>query len=153
MKQKIEAFKPGEEKHISKLIHSVYQEFVAPEHEAHGNAYFMDFVSPENIFKRVQDQTDVLSTYKINGKIVGILSVTRKNHISLLFVDEEHHGRGIARKLIGEFIVQNKPLGVGELTVNATPFSAGIYERLGFSRESALLELNGIKFIRMRKIF
>jgi GNAT superfamily N-acetyltransferase len=148
---KIEHFRIGEEWQVSRLIHSVFDEFIAPENEDRGNEYFIDFIRPENIRQRAEEHTDVIYTYKIGRKIVGVISVKEKSHISLLFVDGEHHNSGIARNLLQEYIARHKPSGITELTVNASPFSVGIYERLGFSRESALLELNGIRFIRMRR--
>jgi GNAT superfamily N-acetyltransferase len=148
----IERFIPGEEGSISGLIRAVYDIYIAPENEPRGNEQFIDFITPANILARVQDHTDAVTTCKIDGVIAGVLSVRDGNHISLLFVDEQHHGKGIARRMILDFIARNKPLGIHELTVNASPFSVGIYERLGFARESALLELHGIRFVRMRKV-
>jgi GNAT superfamily N-acetyltransferase len=149
----IENFKNGDEKPISLFVREVYDEFVAPDNPDHGNNFFYDFIKPKNIRTRIKDGTDSIFLCKADEKIVAVLSIRSKHHISLLFVDKSFQGRGIAGKLIRYYMHGVKEPGIHEITVHASPYSTGIYERLGFSRDTDWRESNGIRYQPMRKSF
>jgi GNAT superfamily N-acetyltransferase len=149
----VQEFKAGEEKQISRFIREVFDEFVAPDYPESGNKFFYDYIQPKNIRKRIKEENNLIFTCKSDQKIVGVLGIRDKYHISLLFVDKTFHGRGIGGKLIRHYIAGILEPGIHELTVHASPYSTGIYERLGFSRETDWKEANGIRYLPMRKSF
>ena len=61
---RVENFKEGEEKKISRFIREVYDEFVAPDYPESGNEFFYAFIQPKKILNRVKDGTDVIFTIK-----------------------------------------------------------------------------------------
>ena len=86
------------------------------------------------------------------GEIVGMVSLRDKNHVSLLFVDEAYHRKGIGRKLIetiGAF--SKEEYGRNEITVNAAPYGLAFYKTIGFHSISPLTCNGGIKYISMKK--
>lgn len=86
------------------------------------------------------------------GKIVGMVSLRDKNHISLLFVDEAYHKKGIGRRLIDTIGAFSKEeYGKEEITVNAAPYGFGFYRKVGFCSVSPLLTNGGIKYTSMKK--
>ena len=65
--------------------------------------------------------------------IVGLISLRSGNHISLLFVAEEYHRRGIGTLLVKhlqEHMLQNTKYE--KLTVFASPYGVPFYQRIGF---------------------
>ena len=67
------------------------------------------------------------------GRIVGMITLRDSKHISLLFVDEKYHRRGIGRalmKYLTEYMV--KEMGIRQVTVNASPYGVEFYHKLGF---------------------
>ena len=81
---------------------------------------------------------------------MGVLAVRPPCHISLLFVDGEHHRKGIARSLFKrmlDYYKQNHELT--EITVNSSPYAKEAYHKLGFTDTDTEQIVNGIRFTPM----
>ena len=66
-------------------------------------------------------------------KLVGMLTLRDRVHISLLFVDEKYPRRGIGRALIqyvSNYLLTE--LQESRVTVNSSPYGVEFYHRLGF---------------------
>ncbi|GKT14619.1 GNAT family N-acetyltransferase [Aduncisulcus paluster] len=150
MKIELKEFCRGDEYDISRLIKTVYDEFVAPDYSDHGNAFFYAWIKPTDILKRQKARNTWLAY--CDDKIVGVIEIRDDHHISLLFVDKEYHRQGIARSLFYKALKECKERDpeLKEFSVNASPFSIPIYEKLGFERtKSEIQEQNGLKFLPM----
>lgn len=86
------------------------------------------------------------------GKQAGMISLRNKRHISLLFVEERHHHRGIGRGLIKsmEEYIQNE-YQEKKITVNAAPYAVGFYHQIGFEDVAPQLSKDGIIYTPMEK--
>ena len=83
-------------------------------------------------------------------QIVGILTLRNNSHISLLFVDEKYHRRGIGRALIEylrEYLLSEA--GISKVTVNAAPYGVAFYHKLGFQDLRPEEERDGIRYTPM----
>jgi len=69
----------------------------------------------------------------------------------LLFVKKEYQGKGLSRKLFEHYMENYLKDRTVEITVNASPYSEKIYEKLGFEKISGMQETNGIKYFPMRR--
>lgn len=87
-----------------------------------------------------------------DGKQAGMISLRNKRHISLLFVDEGHHRRGIGRKLVSkmEAYIQ-KEYQEKKITVNAAPYAVEFYHQIGFEDVAPQLARDGIVYTPMEK--
>ena len=87
-------------------------------------------------------------------RIVGAASVRNRNHLSLLFVDEAYHRRGIGRELMERFCMylQNE-MGESCMTLRAAPYAVEFYRRIGFAAVSPEEEVGGIRVTSMVKYF
>ena len=86
----------------------------------------------------------------LDNKIVGIISLRNKTHISLLFVDKCYHKRGIGRALIISLSKYVKAeIGQNRITVNASPYGVDFYHRLGFQDIEPEKQQDGIIFTPM----
>lgn len=148
---KIEKFQPGQEAQVNSLIRRVYDGYIAGDYSDEGNRFFYDWIEPGKITER-QREGRKMYVAEINSTIVGVVEVRENNHISLLFVDSAHHGKGIAKKLVAKavsYCLQMDP-ALSKVFVHASPFSIPVYKKLGFVEQSDfIVEENGMKYIPM----
>lgn len=145
---RIDKYLDGRIQELSDFIRIVFDEFVGLDYSAEGNKVFYEFISPENLAKRLA-VGNLLITAQENGEIIGMIEVRDNIHICLFFVDKEYQGRGIGRNLFEAALKQigNK---TDYIDVNASPYSEPIYAALGFEKTGELREVDGIKFIPMK---
>lgn len=129
-----------------------FMKFEAADYGMEGVENFKNFIS-DPMLRRMF----LLGTYHMyvaihGGKIVGMVSLRDKNHISLLFVDEAYHKKGIGRRLIDTIGAFSKEeYGKEEITVNASPYGLEFYKKVGFCSTSPLMSNGGIKYTSMKK--
>jgi GNAT superfamily N-acetyltransferase len=148
---RIEQYRSGQETEIYQLIKKVYNEFVAIDYSEKGNKVFYDWIEPVKIASRQKDRVNVWLAF-IETKLVGMIEIRDNNHISLLFVDKEHHGQGIAKQLFYESLKEciHRDPNLDAFFVNASPYSVPIYRKLGFVETDTMQEEFGIKYFPMK---
>ena len=85
---------------VMELVWKTFLKFEAEDYSVIGVRSFQDFITDQvlhKLFLKGEYQVFV-AVYK--RKIVGVISLRSCTHISLLFVDEEYHKKGIGTKLI-----------------------------------------------------
>ena len=147
-----EIFRPGEEDAVYDLVMRVFDKYVAPDYTEQGRRTFQDYVAPARILERFYNRADFILTAKASSKIVGVLSLKERKHISLLFVAEAWQRQGIARQLYQRAWQDlNIESGSGrEITVNSSPYAVSVYRELGFKSFATEQERDGIRFIPMK---
>ncbi len=129
-----------------------FLKFEAKDYGIEGVNSFRNFIS-DPLLRRMF----LLGTYHMyvathQNKIIGMVSLRDKNHISLLFVDEAYHKKGIGRRLIDTIgIFAKEEYGKDEITVNAAPYGFAFYKKIGFFSTSPLLTNDGITYTSMKK--
>lgn len=134
---------------ISALVRALAEEFIVP-----------DFT--EAAAKRLLEEMDTASIRKYiasgcryhvaeeGGKIIGAVAVKENGHLFHLFVSKGFQGRGIASALWetakGASLAAGNP---GRFTVNASLAAVGVYEKLGFVRQSEPVRKSGIIYVPM----
>jgi len=147
---KIENYQNGQEIEIYQLIKKVYDEFVSIDYSDEGNKFFYDWIEPSRIAERQKGQTN-LEVAIMDSKLVGMIEIRDNKNISLLFVDKEYHGRGIAKRLFHESLKTciQRDSALDKFYVHASPFSIPFYLKLGFT-ETGIMQLQfGIKYLPM----
>ena len=87
------------------------------------------------------------------GEAVGLIALRPPLHISLLFVDTEHHGRGIARRLL-DTALNDLSFATDvhkKVTVHSSPYAVEIYKHLGFVPAATEQIVNGLRFRPMER--
>lgn len=133
---------------VSSFVRRVFDQFIAPGYSAEGRAQFYAYIRPDAMTVRLQNQSVAFGIWE-EEQIVACIEIRDGNHIALLFTDALYQQRGLARKLM-EVAQQTCPT-FAELSVNASPFAVGIYEKLGFIPQSEERVVNGIRFTPMVK--
>ena len=135
--------KENEINKVIKLVDQVAKEYVFGHFDQEGINSFNQ-VNCCNFYKDKQNLTYVAVE---DDKLIGIISLSRGNHLSLLFVDSDHQGQGIGRKLFE--LIDN--LVVGDIEVNSALGAKTFYLKLGFEMIGELTKKDGILFYPMVK--
>lgn len=126
--------------------------FEAGDYGVEGVENFRNFISDPMLRRMFLLGTYHMYVATCCGKVVGMVSLRDKNHISLLFVDEAYHRKGIGRRLIDTIGAFSKEeYGKEEITVNASPYGLEFYKKVGFCSTSPLMINGGIKYTSMKK--
>jgi GNAT superfamily N-acetyltransferase len=136
------------------LVWEVFNEFQAPDYEARGVEEFKEFIRYENIREKMYCGEILLWGSFDKDRLIGVIAVQEPAHISLLFVDKAYHRNGVARGLVEQMLAYCKTKTQYRIaTVNASPYALKAYERMGFEATDAEREVNGIRFIPMKRVF
>ena len=86
------------------------------------------------------------------ARIIGAASVRNYYHLSLLFVDEEYHHRGVGRSLMGRMCEYlKKEAGERYMSLKAAPYAVDFYRKLGFHAVHEEEAFSGIRVTPMEK--
>lgn len=126
--------------------------FEANDYCQEGIDNFRDFISDQWLKKMFLKGDYQMMVALDDSRIIGLITLRNKCHISLLFVDKEYHHKGVGSGLIqalGEYLV--KEMGITYMTVNAAPYAEGFYHKVGFWDLGPRQEKDGIIFTVMKR--
>ena len=133
-----------------KLAWETFERFDAPDYSQEGIENFHKFVNDDMLRKMFVAGHYQLFVAMDGDRCVGIISLREKTHISLLFVDGDYHGNGVASALIKYVSIYGKnEEGIDKLTVNAAPYAVGFYHKRGFRDLGPETVADGIRFTPM----
>ena len=132
------------------LCRRVFDEFVGPGYTAEGRDTFRRVtMAEENLSKWEAGEYVFYGAFEGDILIGAAASRMGGNHVMLLFVDKKHHRRGIARSLMDALIADASG---DRVTVNASPYAKGAYERMGFAATGASVVESGMIFTPMEYV-
>lgn len=137
-----------------KMIWKTFMKFEGKDYTEEGIRNFFDFITDDNLYKAFL-KGDYQMMVALDGeRVIGAGSIRNANHLSLLFVDEEYHHRGIGRRLLTKLCEYLK-LEEGEryMSLKAAPYAVNFYYKLGFRAVSPEEEYSGIRVTSMEKVF
>ncbi len=141
---------PTDVQDVSEFVLRVFNDLIAPEYPPEGIQEFQRYVQPSALLARSQaNHFSFISL--VQSCVVGMIEVKDYSHISLLFVAQEYHSRGIARTLWHKALQvchRNEP-GLSQFSVNSSCYAVPFYEKLGFSPIGGKQVKNGITFVPM----
>lgn len=115
------------------LAWRTFLRFEADVYSPEGVKNFENFITDSTLYRMF-----VVGSYQLfvaldGKKIVGMLTLRDGTHISLLFVDEKYHRKGIGRALmqyLSNYLLTE--VQASRVTVNSSPYGVGFYHKLGF---------------------
>ncbi len=148
------------------LAWRTFLRFEASDYTPQGVDSFLDFISDTTLnrmfimgnyklfvaVEKQQPTADPAARKRMTEeeKIVGLISLREVNHISLLFVDEKYHRRGIGRALLNYVAMYlHEEKGKIFCTVNAAPYAVEFYKKIGFHAVKPEESRDGIRFTSM----
>lgn len=136
--------KENEIEAVIKLVWQAAQEFIFTNLESNGSKEF-DQLNTKEFYL---DKSNLTYICLNDNKIIGMVSLSNGNYLSLLFVDKQYQGNGIGKRLVE--IIDN--LVLGDLEVSALISTRSFYEHLGFKINGNLEKKEGISYYPMIKI-
>lgn len=135
------------------LAWKTFLRFEADVYTPEGVKNFQNFITDSTLYRMF-----VMGVYQLfvaldQGKVIGMITLRDSTHISLLFVDERYHRRGIGRGLIKyltEYLLSE--VGASKVTVNASPYGVEFYHKLGFKDIRSEEKKDGIIYTPMEFI-
>lgn len=135
------------------LVLRTFTEFDAPDYSREGIANFHRFVADAELRRLFMTGEYQLFVATFEGKIRGIISLRENKHISLLFVEGSYHRKGIGKSLISYVRARTAKEKKTEcITVNASPYAVGFYQKQGFCKLGEEMTADGIRFTPMKMI-
>ncbi len=132
------------------LAWKTFMKFEADIYTDEGIQNFEDFITDTTLHRMFLMGVYQMFVALDRKQIVGMLTLRNNSHISLLFVDEKYHRKGIGRALIEylrEYLLSEA--GISKVTVNAAPYGVAFYHKLGFQDLRPEEERDGIRYTPM----
>jgi ribosomal protein S18 acetylase RimI-like enzyme len=152
---RIRRWTPDDTPGLLAMVLSAFDAFVAPGYPPEGVKEFRGFAETETLNGLLLAGTHEGYACFEGEAPVGAILLRGNDHVSLLFVDEAHHRRGIARELYGRGLEACKARNpfLCEVTVKSSPYAVEAYRRLGFEPTGPQASENGILYTPMSHRF
>lgn len=137
------------------LANAVFHEFIADGYSAEGRQTFTDYLDYklEEMAEDLETGHKKLWGFYQDDQIIGVIGTRDDLHVSLMFVDRNHHHQGIARALFNTVLADLKSRQPGKpfvMTVNSSPYAVDVYRRFGFEATAPEQVNKGIRFVPMK---
>lgn len=136
------------------LAWKTFLQFEAKDYKPEGIESFREFISDQWLKKMFLKGEYRMLLALDRNKIIGLITLRNRCHISLLFVDGNYHRQGVGTSLVGALETwMAREAEVRYLTVNAAPYALDFYHKIGFWDLAGQQEKEGILFTPMKMIF
>lgn len=134
------------------MVWKTFLEFEGKDYAPEGIRNFYDFITDDGLYEAF-----LMGEYRVwvaleKERIVGLASIRDRNRLSLLFVDEAYHRRGIGRSLItclSDYLKNQKR--ESRMYLKAAPYAVKFYKKMGFRALGPEEETSGIRVTAMMK--
>lgn len=134
------------------LAWDTFLTFQTREYGKEGRESFYKFISDKELKRFFLRDIYQLFVALENNRIVGIITLRNKSHISLLFVGKEHQRNGVGSALVeylSDYVLyENK---TDYVTVDAAPSAIPFYHKIGFWDLAPIQTKSGISSMAMKK--
>lgn len=132
------------------LAWKTFLKYEADDYGPEGIRNFNDFITDSSLFRMFTEGKYPLFVACCDEQIIGMVTLRNENHISLLFVEESYHRKGIGRALLQYvFKYLEEEMECFRVTVFAAPFGNEFYHKLGFTDLGPVRERDGILYTPM----
>ncbi|MGL6108028.1 GNAT family N-acetyltransferase [Romboutsia sp.] len=132
------------------LVKNVFMEFDAPDYSKEGvDEFIVQIIESKEFINKFKTGEQIMIGAFYNNKIIGVLAISIRNHLSLVFVDKEYHRKGIATKLFNEILSRLKLKNIDKIRLNSSPYAIQFYKKIGFIATDIEQIKNGIRYTPM----
>ena len=136
-----------------KMIWKTFLKFEGEDYTEEGIRNFFDFITDDDLYIAFLRGNYQMLVALDKDRVIGAASIRNCNHLSLLFVDEEYHHRGVGRALMN-CLCEYLKTEAGErfMSLKAAPYAVNFYRKLGFRVVKPEETYSGIRVTSMEKI-
>ena len=137
-----------------RMIWRTFLRFEGRDYTQEGIRNFYDFITDDDLYVAFLKGEYQLMVALDGQKVIGAGSIRNRNHLSLLFVEEGYHRRGVGRAILTavcDYLKQEA--GEKYISLKAAPYAVNFYRRLGFRAVRPEEEYSGIRVTEMEKVF
>lgn len=137
------------------LVWEVFEKYEAPDYEEMGCKTFRHFIEYGNMVEKVNQGKMIFWGCYLNNYLIGVIALREGQHISLLFVREQFHRLGVAKKLVKMAVahVASTNPSIRAVTVNSSPYAVEFYKKIGFLPLGPEQHKDGIRYTSMKFTF
>ncbi len=137
-----------------KMIWRTFLKYEGKDYTREGIRNFYDFITDDDLYLSFLKGDYQMMVAVDGSRIIGAGTIRNVNHLSLLFVDEEYHHRGVGRAIInGLCRYLKEEAGECYMSLKAAPYAVGFYHKMGFRAVRPEEEYSGIRVTAMEKEF
>ncbi|MGL5315554.1 MAG: GNAT family N-acetyltransferase [Peptostreptococcaceae bacterium] len=115
------------------MVMDVFNEFNGPDYGKMGIETFKRSIIESNIFRnRLVTGDQVMYVAYHEDILIGVIAISARNHISLLFVHRNYHNLGVATNLFNTLLKELKFKKGVTIKLNSSPYAIEFYKKLGF---------------------
>lgn len=135
-----------------RMIWKTFVKFEGREYTQEGIKNFFDFITDDKLYVSFLRGEYQLMVALDRGMIIGAGSIRSRNHLSLLFVDEAYHHRGVGSTILRKLCEYLKAEeGEQYMTLQAAPYAVDFYRKQGFHALGSEMEISGMRITPMEK--
>lgn len=149
----IRRLKKNEWRDAMALAWRTFLRHVAPDYDEEGVRSFYEFVTDVDLETMFMVGEYIAFGAFDDGELVGMSGMRGGNFLSLLFVDNEYHRKGVGTQLLGavaDHVRENNHKR--DLIVYSSPYAVDFYHRMGFVDTGAPKRESGMLVYPMRLI-
>lgn len=143
----------GEWQKAMEVVWKTFLKFEGTEYTDEGVRNFYEFITDKELYEAFLSGAYQVLVALDGSRIVGVASIRYCNHLSLFFVDEAYHKRGVGTILMKHLCTYLKEeAGERYISLKAAPYAVNFYRKLGFLTTRPEEEYSGIRVTCMEKV-
>lgn len=136
-----------------KMIWRTFIKYEGRDYSEEGIRKFFEFITDDDLYVSFLKGEYQLMVALHRGNVIGAGSIRNGNFLSLLFVDEEYHHRGVGSSILKKLCEYLKnEAGERYVALQASPYAVNFYRKQGFRAVRPEMEFSGIRVTPMEKI-
>lgn len=136
-----------------KMVWETFLRFEGNDYTEEGIQSFRNFITDEGLYESFLRGKYQVMVALDGDRVIGMASVRNRNHLSLLFVDEAYHRKGVGGMLIKKMCAYLQEQGERYMSVKASPYAIRFYKKQGFRVVRPEEKYSGIRVTPMEKFF
>ncbi len=135
-----------------KMIWRTFIKFEGKDYSEEGIKNFFAFITDDDLYISFLKGEYQLMVALCDGEIIGAGSIRNGHVLSLLFVDENFHHRGVGSAILSKLCdYLKREAGERYISLMAAPYAVEFYRKQGFKAVRPEMEISGIRVTPMEK--
>ena len=136
------------------MVWRTFLKYEGEEYSEEGVHHFFEFISGDELHEAFLQGEYLLMVALDGERIIGAGTVRDRNHLSLLFVDEAYHRRGVGSSILRKRCAYlEKESGERYMSLEASPYAVSFYQKQGFRAVRPDISPGGIRATPMDPVF